>query len=519
MNVGQILDFAAERFPDKEAVVTADSKLTYRQLAISSNKVASFLVEEGVKKGDKVALISFNVPEMLVSFFGIVKAGGVAVPINYKSRAPEIKYLVDHSDSVFVIYGQSLTDTVLKAIHDLKKVRGGIYIGSQGAGEHISYPEIMSNYDLTAPGVDIEMLDAAEIIYTSGTTGDPKGCVLNHNNLFLVAMMAAGTFGLNVKSRTLHAMPLYHSAPLNLMMLGTTLVAGTHVLLPEYNPQKFLEVIQKEKITHLFAAPIALLAPMQLSNFSSYDLSSVVLWIYGGGPISSANAEILMKKYKTDRFMQVYGLSESGPNGSYLAPEDQLSKAGSIGFCGTMNAHLRVINNSGDDIKSGEIGEIIIRSETNMTEYYKNPSATAETLKDGWVYTGDLARMDIDGYYYIVDRKKDMIVTGGENVYTKEVEDAIAQLQGVGQVAVFGVPHEDWGETVAAAIVLKPGTKLSPEDVQLFLHERLAKFKIPRIIKFYESLPITPTGKVMKYQLREEFKIHRENNYDTGNLH
>lgn len=506
MNTGGMLDFAAERFPNKEALVFNDRRITYQQLQEASNKLANFLVERGLKKGGKAALISYNTPEALTAFFGIAKAGGVVVPINYKSQAPEIKYLVGHSDSVFVVYEESLSGIVLKGIGDIEKLRGGICLGNATAGRHASYPEIITNYPSTAPRLEIEMGDVAEIIYTSGTTGDPKGCVLTHQNIFLVAMMAAGTFGFDGKSRTLHAMPLYHSAPVNLMMLGTTLTGGTHVLLREYNPQKFLEVIQKEKVTHLFAAPIALLAPMQLPDFSSYDLNSVKLWIYGGGPISRGHAEILMKKYKSNKFMQVYGLSESGPNGSYLAPEDQVSKAGSIGFCGTMNAHLRVIKDNGQEIEPGEVGEIVIWSETNMREYYKNPKASMETLKDGWVYTGDLARMDEDGYYYIVDRRKDMIVTGGENVYTKEVEDAIMQSPMVAQAAVFGVPHDEWGETVAAAIVLKPDMSMTAEEVQMFLHETLAKFKIPRIIRFYKSLPVTPTGKVMKFQLRKEYQ-------------
>jgi len=509
MNLHEILDFAADRFPDKEAVVYAGGEMTYKQLKENANKFANYLLTKGLQKGDKVALISFNTPETLVSFFGILKAGGVAVPINYKSQSPEIRYLVEHSDSSFVVYDQSLSDVILKGVSGIKALRGGVSFGNPVDESHTSYKEIIGNYTDITPELEIKMTDVAEIIYTSGTTGNPKGCVLTHYNIFLVAFMAAGTFGLNVNSRTLHAMPLYHSAPLNLMMLGTTLVGGTHILLREYHPQYFLDFIEKQNVTHTFAAPIALLMPMQLPNFNSYNLNSIELWVYGGGPISKETAQLVMQKYKSDKFMQVYGLSESGPNGSYLAPKDQVIKAGSIGFCGTMNVHLKVVNKHGDEVKPDEVGEIIIQSETNMKEYYKNPSATQETLRDGWVYTGDLARCDKDGYIFIVDRKKDMIVTGGENVYTKEVEDVLLQNPSIAQAAVFGVPHNEWGETVAAALVLKPNSSVSSGEILDSLKNKIAKFKIPRIIKFYSNLPLTPTGKVIKYRLRSDYLKER----------
>ncbi|MEW6004838.1 MAG: AMP-binding protein [Stygiobacter sp.] len=349
------------------------------------------------------------------------------------------------------------------------------------------------------------MNDTAEIIYTSGTTGDPKGCVLTNYNVFLVAMMAAATFGFDIKTRTLHAMPLYHSAPLNLMMFGTMLTGGTHILLREYHPQFFLDTIEKYKVTHTFAAPIAILMPLQLPNFSSYNLTSMKLWVYGGGPISRENAKLIIEKYKTEKFMQVYGLSEAGPNGSYLLPEDQVRKAGSIGFCGTMNAHLRVVNEKGENVKVNEVGEIIIRSETNMKEYYKNPTATSKTIVNGWIYTGDLAKRDEDNYIYIVDRKKDMIISGGENIYTKEVEDALQKHPAILLAAVFGIPHPQWGETVAAAIVLKQNSNVTSNEITEFLQDKISKYKIPKIIKFYTNLPLTPTGKVIKYHLKKDF--------------
>lgn len=505
MNLYKILDFAADRFPNKDALIWDDGKMSYKELQKNSNRLANYLLKNNFQKGEKVSLIFYNTSEMIVGIFGVLKAGGVIVPISYKSQPPEIQYLVEHSNSTFIIYDQALSDVVSKGTINNKQIKKLISIEAGSKDNQHSYTDITKDSSDKEPSVKIKMNDVAEIIYTSGTTGDPKGCVLTNYNVFLVAMMAAATFGFDVKTRTLHAMPLYHSAPLNLMMFGTMLVGGTHILLREYHPQYFLDIIEKHKATHTFAAPIAILMPMQLPNFNSYNLSSIRLWVYGGGPISKENAKIIIEKYKTEKFMQVYGLSESGPNGSYLLPEDQVTKAGSIGFCGTMNTHLKVVNENGDDVKVNEVGEIIIRSETNMKEYYNNPSATSKTIINGWIYTGDLAIRDEDNYIYIVDRKKDMIVSGGENVYTKEVEDALQKHPSILLAAVFGVPHPQWGETVVAAIVLKPNTNITTDEITEFLQDKISKYKIPKTIKFYTNLPLTPTGKVIKYQIKKDF--------------
>lgn len=505
MNLDQILDFAADRFPNKDALIWDDGKMSYQELRQNSNRFANYLLNNNFQKGEKVSLIFYNTSEFIVAFFGVLKAGGVVVPISYKSQPPEIQYLVEHSNSTFVIYDQTLSGPVIKGTSNNKQVKRLISTAKEPKNNHISYADIIKDSSDNDPSVEIEMNDAAEIIYTSGTTGDPKGCVLTNYNVFLVAMMAVATFGFDVKTRTLHAMPLYHSAPLNLMMFGTMLVGGTHILLREYHPQFFLDIIEKQKVTHTFAAPIAILMPLQLPNFNSFNLSSIKLWVYGGGPISKENAKLIIEKYKTNKFMQVYGLSESGPNGSYLLPEDQITKAGSIGFCGTMNAHLKIVNENGNDVKVNEVGEIIIHSETNMKEYYNNTSATNKTIIDNWIYTGDLAIRDEDNYIYIVDRKKDMIVSGGENVYTKEVEDALQKHPSILLAAVLGIPHPEWGETVVAAVVLKPNAIVTTDEIIEFLQDKISKYKIPKSIKFYTSLPLTPTGKVIKYQLKKDF--------------
>jgi len=503
-NIVELLNRNARKFPGKKAFVSETRTLTNVEMTAEANRVANYLIESGVKKGDKVSLVTSNIPEYISAYFGILKAGCVAVPINFKSQPPEIRYLVEHSDSVAVFYEERFRDNVVRGTEGFAGNPKKICIGGEAPAGHTAYSSIIGGFSENDPGIDLDMNDGCEIIYTSGTTGDPKGCVLTHWNVLTSCTMAAIAFELNIDTRTLCAMPLYHSAPLNLTLLGTVYTGGTVILIREYAPQPFLSAIQNERVTHLFAAPIALLVPLMLPDFASYNLSSMKLWIYGGGPISKENAEMLMAKYGSDRFMQVYGLSEAGPNGSFLRPEDQTRKAGSIGYCGSITCHMRVINEDGSDIKPGEIGEITVWSESNMKEYYKNPRATAETLRNGWVHTGDLARVDEDGYYYIVDRKKDMIVSGGENVYTKEVEDVLLSNPAVAQAAVFGIPHKDWGETVAAAVIKKPGAQITSDELKEYMKDKLAKYKIPRLVEFRDSMPVTPTGKIMKFQLKKE---------------
>jgi feruloyl-CoA synthase len=247
--------------------------------------------------------------------------------------------------------------------------------------------------------------------------------------------------------------------------------------------------------------------PVQMiPSFDEFDLSSMRVWMYGGGPIPAETALMLMDKYKSDNFYQCYGMTEAGPTGTVLFPKDQVSKAGSIGRSGLPGCDVRVMKTDVEPAESGEVGEIWLKADSIMKGYYKDPEATAEVFNDSWYKTSDLARVDEDGYLFIADRTKDMIITGGENVYSKEVEDAIGSHPDVAEVAVIGAPHPEWGETVVAMIVTAKDKELNEDMLKSFLNDRLAKYKIPRTIKFIDELPHTPSGKVMKYKLREEYK-------------
>ncbi len=346
----------------------------------------------------------------------------------------------------------------------------------------------------------------AEILYTSGTTGKPKGCVLTHRSVLMAAITGALALKMDENDRLLMAMPIWHSSPLNNWFLGACYVGATTVLLREYHPLHFLQAVQNERCTVYFGAPVSYLLPLQMiPNFDDFDLSSMRAWIYGGGPIAPETVRVLQKRYKSDRFYQVYGMTEAGPTGTMLPPEAHARKAGSIGNKSLPGTDLIVMKSENDPAGPGETGEIWLKADSMMQGYLNDPEATRKAFHDGWYRTGDMARIDEDGFLFIVDRLKDMIITGGENVYSKEVEDALAEHPQVAQAAVIGTPHPDWGETVTAVIVPAPGAQPTAEELSTFLQSRLAKYKIPRIYHFVDALPHTPTGKVMKYRLREMF--------------
>jgi feruloyl-CoA synthase len=298
-------------------------------------------------------------------------------------------------------------------------------------------------------------------------------------------------------------MPLWHSSPLNNWFLGSLYVGGTVILLREYHPLHFLQTVQDERATLYFGAPVSYLLPLQAGlDVAAFDLSTMRAWIYGGGPIGADTARQLAAAYRSDRFYQVFGMTETGPCGTALYPEEQLSKAGSIGRVATPGVDLRVVREDGTEAGPDEVGEIWLKADSLMQGYLDNPAATREVLQDGWYRSGDLARRDADGFLFIVDRARDMIITGGENVYSKEVEDVLLAHPDIADAAVIGRPHPDWGETVVAVIVARAGVRPEPEAIKAFVAERLARFKVPREFHLREHLPRTPTGKLMKHVLR-----------------
>jgi Acyl-CoA synthetases (AMP-forming)/AMP-acid ligases II len=501
MNLVEILESNTRKNPEKDCLRANGQGYSFRTIQDKARSAAGLFQSLGVEKGDRVAIMSQNTVSFVVAFYGTLMAGGIVVPINHKLVAPEVDYILDHSEAKIFLFDGTLAGVADKLTASVRKLSM-----DSPASSCEPFEPLCEKAPAFSP-VEIADGDLAEILYTSGTTGKPKGCMHTHRGVVMSGITGVIATKMDEDDRLLMAMPIWHSSPLNNWFAGIQFVGGTTVLIREYHPLHFLQAIQQEKCTIYFGAPISYIMPTQMiPNFDTFDLSSIRAWIYGGGPIGAETARMIMAKYKSDRFYQVYGMTESGPTGTTLMPKDQVRKAGSIGRSGLPGCDIVVMKTTGQEANRGEVGEIWLKADSMMKGYYKDPGATKEVFEKSWYKTGDVARLDEDGYLFMVDRTKDMIVTGGENVYSKEVEDIITACPGVAAVAVIAIPNEEWGETVAAFVVPAKDAVVDEEKIRTFLSDKLAKYKIPRTIKLIETLPYTPSGKVMKYKLREQYK-------------
>lgn len=506
MNLSSMLESTARKFPRKEAVVYEDRRLSYGELVEASRRAAAVFRESGVRRGDVVAVMTFNTPGFVIAAFGLWRVGATLVPVNHKLAAPEVHYLIEHSGAVLGVVDAAILQTATTGAPGLR------WLVTEGA-EHPS-----DDFDLLVAesepwdGVEVDENDIAQILYTSGTTSSPKGCRHSHRGLSTVPAYTTAAVGLRSDDRFLIAMPIWHSSPLNNWFLSMVFLGGTVVLQREYHPIEFLRIVGRERVTAFFGAPIAYLAPLQVAraqglDLASFDLSTVRLWLAGGAPIGADTARALRASYPDGEFHQVYGMTEMGPVGTALGPNDQERKAGSIGAAGMPGVDVRVVTESGADAAAGESGEIWMRADTRMVGYLDDDATTEAAFSGEWYRTGDVARVDEDGYLFIVDRLKDVIITGGENVYSLEVEAALLPHPAVQDVAVVGRPHPDWGETIVAVVVLVADAEPSLDDLRAYLGERIARYKIPRELRLRDSLPRNPSGKVMKHLLRAEFEV------------
>ncbi|MHB8156531.1 MAG: long-chain-fatty-acid--CoA ligase [Desulfocucumaceae bacterium] len=505
MDLGGVLALNSRRHPDKEALVYEGKRYSYRDYNAEANKMAHALIKLGVTKGDRVALMMQNSDRYCFAFFAVQKAGGVAVPMNFRLAAPEAQYVADHSESSVMIFDPEYLPLVKEIRSGLPGVKSFIQAWGdvEGAADVLKWDELVKEMPATDPPVKVEEWDDCEILYTSGTTGRPKGALFDHHRIIHVGFNSCVFMGINPHSRLLHVAPLFHSAQLNLFLVAGTYVGATHVVERVFHPVTVLKALQDEKIAIFFGVPTMYNFMLQVPNLESYDLSSVQRFGYGAAPMAPELVRQCIDRFKTDRFFNLCGLTEAGPGGILLEPEDHLRKLGAGGKA-IINTEARVADDKGNDVRPGEVGELVLRGETIMKRYYRNPEATAETIKNGgWLYTGDLATIDDEGFITLVDRRKDMIITGGENVYSSEVELVLYEYPGVLEAAVIGVPNPAWGETVAAVICPKPGENLSAEDIRSFCMKKLAAYKVPRIYQFAEILPRNASGKVLKTKLRD----------------
>ncbi|WP_336824517.1 long-chain-fatty-acid--CoA ligase [Sporosarcina sp. USHLN248] len=496
MNSSQLLARNARKYPNREAVVCMGKRTTYKELDQLVNRLAHALIGEGIQKGSKVALFLPNVEEFVISYFAVQRIGAVVVPINVKLTTEELEYILDHSDADALIAHEIVFDTVKQLQAPSLLIKTG-----KPQDNFLSFESLIDNAEDASFPCLLKEDDESTILYTSGTTGKPKGVLFSYRNILTVATMIAVEMEVKPESRMLLMMPLSHSAPLHLFLMAGILVGSTLVLTPTFTPDLLIETVEKEKTTHFFGAPVAYLLTAGNSRLKTADLSSMKWWIYGGAPLSANEVRMVKQAFRTDNICCVYGLTEAGPSGSLLLAEEHDAKAGSIGKRAPLHTELRIVDDQGEDVQPGEVGEIVLWGEGNMIGYYKDDEATKETFIGEWLKTGDLGRFDEDGYIWIVDRKKDLIISGGVNVYPKEIEEVILQFPNVTEVAVVGVPHVEWGETVKAVFAAK--SPIDVDELKDYLSAHLAKFKVPRLYEQVDALPRNASGKILKQPLRE----------------
>lgn len=506
MNLAELMFRNARKYPDKEAIVFKDNRLSYRQIDELSNQFANAIINLGIKVGDKVAMMMCNSDQFAVVYFGIIKAGAVVVPINISLQKKEVKFILNNCEAKLFIFDELFIPILNDIENELNRVEHIIYTGENLQNNAKDYKVLIQNSSSQPPALTINDDDLCSIIYTSGTTGTPRGAVFTHKNvMYTVNNTGSLAHRMNVYTRNLAMMPLFHSAPLHLYFLGTIYAGGTNVILESFDPGKFLETIEQEKTTHFFGPAVVYLTCAKLIDINNYDLSSMQMFVLGGSPISEEDIFMILDAFNLrgkNKLQQVYGFTEAGPSGLGLYPEEIEIKTSSIGCAGNLGVETIIIDKHGNKVLPGEVGEIAVRSEGSMQEFFKDPEKTAATLQNGWVLSGDLARYDNDGYIYFVDRSKDIIISGGQNVYSKEVEDVIMQHPAVMMAAVIGVPHPDWGESVKAVVSLKPGHSATCDEIANHCIDTLAKYKRPRSIQIVEEIPHNPAGKILKPEVR-----------------
>jgi len=499
MTVNQLLDERAAELGDKTAIFFRDEEIGYRQLNDRALAVASGLVARGVEKGRNVCLLIPNRLEFMYAFFGVMKAGAVAVPINTLLKGEEITYIINNCEAEVIIVTDEHIELVRTIKPDCTRLK---HVISTAAGDDvIPFEQLLKTpVDENPPAVTED--EDASIIYTSGTTGRPKGVILTHGNYIADTRMMTESVGMSKDDRFLCILPLFHVNAQVVTTLGPLYAGASMVLLEGFSPKKFLPALARYKATAFSGVPTVYAILNNQPDAEQYDLSRLRFCVCGAAPMPVEVFNEFEKKYKAF-ILEGYGLSE-GTCASSVNPLGGKRKVGSIGLP-LEGQPMKIFDDNDNEAPQGTVGEIVVKGPNVMRGYYNNPEATEATLKNGWLHTGDLGYVDEEGYFYIVGRKKEMIIRGGENIYPKEVEEAVYRHPAVLEAAIVGLPDKVWGEEVAAFIVLKDEGALNEEDMIDYCKEHLADYKCPRKVFFVKDLPKTATGKIQKRKVVEQF--------------
>src|SRR4051812_8812727 len=490
-NLAQQLTETAARHGDRTALKLDDAELSYAAFEEAASRVAGLLKSKGVEPGDRVGLMLPNVPHFPLAYYGILRAGGVVVPMNVLLKGREVSFYLEDPRAKLLFAWSEFAEAAEKGAEDAGAEC--IVVEADGFLEQVMETDPVE--DVAERSGD----DTAVILYTSGTTGKPKGAELTHDNLYKNCTVAAKILGdISKDDVVLGALPLFHSFGQTCSMNATTAVGAELTMLPRFDPEKAFEIIERDKVTIFMGVPTMYNALLHSDSADSADTSSLRVCVSGG----SAMPEELMRNFE-EKFdciiLEGYGLSETSPVASFNHP-DKERKAGSIGTP-IDGVEMKVVDEDGHEVDQGEVGEIVIKGHNVMKGYWDQPEATKEAMEDGWFHTGDMAKVDEDGYFFIVDRKKELIIRGGYNVYPREIEEVLYEHPAVQEAAVIAVEDEKMGEEVGAAVVLKKGNDVDADELEAFCKEQLAGYKYPRRIWFVDELPKGPTGKILKREI------------------
>jgi fatty-acyl-CoA synthase len=495
--LGDLLRRSARRDPDKTAIVYGELRQTFAELDVLVNRTANALATRGVGHGDRIALFAHNSHGFVVASLALARLGAMLVPINFMLGAGEVRFILEHSGATGMIAEDALVEVAEQAgAPEALRVVIGAHDGWESLHELTG--------DATEPDVDVADDDIVAVTYTSGTESRPKGAMLTSRSLIAQFVSCIVDGEMAADDIEVHPMPLYHCAQSYCFLLPDLYLGATSVVLPGADPGGILAAIERERATKLFCPPTVWIGLLRHPEFETRDLGSLRKGYYGASAMPVEVLREIAARLPDVRLYNFYGQTEMSPMATLLRPEDQLRKAGSAGKP-AINVETRVVDDEGNRVPPGEVGEIVHRSPHAMLGYWNDPEKTAETFRGGWFHSGDLGVIDDEGYLSVVDRKKDMIKTGGENVASREVEETIYAHPAVKEVAIFGISDPRWIEAVTAAVVVRDGATVSEDEIIAFCRERLAGFKVPKHVVLVDELPKNASGKLLKRELRERY--------------
>jgi acyl-CoA synthetase (AMP-forming)/AMP-acid ligase II len=512
MNIGHTLSRSARTFPDRPALVYGRQVSTYVHFNGRANRLANALHRLGVARGERVAILMNNCPAMLEALYACFKLGCAAVPINFRLHPNEFAFIIDHSEAGAVIVSPEFNEPLTEIRERIPAARH--LVTTAGAcGELLDYESLLAGETDRWEDIDVEPDDPAWLFYTSGTTGAPKGAMLTHRNLLAMTMGYYADIcpGLAERDVILHAAPLSHGS--GLWALPNIAKAAKNVIFESnsFTPEKVLALIQEHRVTNMFCVPIMVKLMMESPLVDRCDHGSLKAVCYGGGPMMVTDILQAMETFGPV-LVNLYGQGESPMTISALRQGDhvpdgsdkQMERLGSAGTPRT-DVEVKIFDEEDREVPVGEIGEIVTRSDVVMKGYWRNSEATAKTLRNGWLHTGDVGRLDENGYVFLMDRSKDMIVSGGENIYPREIEEVLARHPAVREVVVIGVPDSRWGEAIKAVVARREDASATEDELIAFCKDRIASYKKPKSVEFVDEIPKSNYGKLLKRELREKY--------------